>query len=318
MDALYVAHPAHPESLAFDAGFGKDGRRTVRMHQGVAMPQDEVSARTGKGYVYYRHKLPVRVMHWINVIALSLMFMSGLAIFNAHPALYWGKSSYDGTRPILTIRSTLDDKGAITGVTRVFGHEFDTTGVLGASRSASGGMTRVAFPSWLTIPGMKWLSMARAWHFFFAWIFVLNGVAFVLYAIASRHLARDLAPTSADWNGIGASIKDHLRFRHPSGEDAKRYNVLQKLAYLVVIFVLLPLVILMGLAMSPWLDALSAGWVDLFGGRQAARTIHFIVAWLLVAFVLVHVFEVIITGAWNNLRSMITGNYRVTPETDHG
>ena len=94
--------------------------------------------------------------------------------------------------------------------------------------------------------------------------------------------------------------------------------MLQKLAYLVVIFVLLPLVILVGLAMSPWLNSLFPGWVDIFGGRQAARTIHFIAAWLLVAFVLIHVFQVIITGLWNNLRSMITGRYRVTPETGHG
>jgi thiosulfate reductase cytochrome b subunit len=169
----------------------------------------------------------------------------------------------------------------------------------------------------MMIPGPQWLSMARSWHFFFAWIFVLNGIAFVLYSIVSRHLARDLAPTADDLKGIGASIRDHLRFRHPAGEAAKRYNVLQKLAYLVVIFVLLPLVILMGLAMSPWLNSLFPGWVDLFGGRQAARTIHFIAAWMLVGFVLIHVFEVVITGLWNNLRSMLTGRYRVTPEHAH-
>ena len=87
--------------------------------------------------------------------------------------------------------------------------------------------------------------------------------------------------------------------------------MLQKLAYLVVIFVLLPLAILMGFALSPWLNALIAGWVDFFGGRQTARSIHFIVAWLLVAFVVIHVFQVIVTGLWNNLRSMITGYYRV-------
>ena len=88
--------------------------------------------------------------------------------------------------------------------------------------------------------------------------------------------------------------------------------MLQKLAYLVVIFVLLPLIVMMGFAMSPWLDAVFTGWVDLVGGRQSARTIHFIIAWLLVAFVLIHVFQVIVTGLWNNLRSMITGRYRVS------
>jgi thiosulfate reductase cytochrome b subunit len=281
------------------------------------MPQDVAPASPAGQYLYYRHRLPVRVMHWINVAALTVMFMSGLQIFNAHARLYWGKSSYDGTPPVLTIASRPDGKGGLVGYADVLGREFDTTGVLGATRAANGSWVRAAFPGWITIPGMKWLSMARSWHFFFAWIFVLNGIAYVLYSIFSRHVARDLAPTGADLKGIGASIVDHLRFRHPAGEAAKRYNVLQKLVYLGVIFVLLPLVILMGLAMSPWLNSLFTGWVDLFGGRQAARTIHFIAAWLLVAFVLVHVFEVIVTGLWNNLRSMITGRYRVTQEPVH-
>jgi len=175
-----------------------------------------------------------------------------------------------------------------------------------------------AFPTWMTVPDSRWLSMARSWHFFFAWIFVINGLCYIAYTIASRHLSRDLAPTRDDLRGIGGSIVDHLRFRHPKGEAAKRYNVLQKLTYLLVIFVLLPLVILMGFAMSPRLDTLFTGWVDLFGGRQSARSIHFIAAWLLVLFVLVHVFEVIITGLWNNLRSMITGRYRVPAEEVHG
>jgi len=279
--------------------------------------QQQASEGVAHAYFYDRHRLPVRAMHWINVVALTILFMSGLQIFNAHAELNWGKSSYDGTPPVLTISSRVDPMGVVTGYTRVFGHEFDTTGLLGASKAPNGRVVRAAFPSWLTVPGPKWLSMARTWHFFFAWIFVLNGIAFVAYSLVSRHLARDLLPTRVDLAGIGASIHDHLRFRHPSGEDAKRYNVLQKLAYLVVIFVLLPLVILMGLAMSPWADTLATGWVDIFGGRQAARTIHFIVAWLLVGFVLIHVFEVIVTGLWNNLLSMITGRYRVTPENHH-
>jgi thiosulfate reductase cytochrome b subunit len=74
----------------------------------------------------------------------------------------------------------------------------------------------------------------------------------------------------------------------------------------------------MGFAMSPFLDSLIPGWVDLFGGRQSARTIHFIVAWLLVAFVFIHVFEVIITGVWNNLRSMITGQYKINSSHKDG
>jgi thiosulfate reductase cytochrome b subunit len=279
-------------------------------------PSVDAPSKPG-GDLYYRHTLPVRVMHWINVIALTILFMSGLNIFNAHPALYWGKSSYTGAPPILELEAKQEGSGELTGVTRVFGYEFNTTGVLGASKGMDGRLMAQGFPSWITIPDYRWLSIARAWHFFFAWIFVINGLAYVIYGIVSRHLSRDLAPTRSDWRSIGQSIKDHLNFRHPTGEASKRYNVLQKLTYLIVIFVLLPLVILMGLGMSPWMDSLLAGWVDLFGGRQSARTIHFIVAWLLVAFVLIHVFEVIITGLWNNLRSMLTGRYRVPVEESH-
>jgi thiosulfate reductase cytochrome b subunit len=278
------------------------------------MTQGSTGEHSAKGYLYYRHKLPVRVMHWINVIALTILFMSGLNIFSAHPALYWGKSSYTGRPPILQIGSTTDANDAAVGITRIFGHQFVTTGVLGVSKGSGGQIVDSTFPSWLTIPDGRWLSMARQWHFFFAWIFVINGLCYVVYSILSLHLFRDLAPTEGELRSIGQSIRDHLRFRHPSGEASKRYNVLQKLTYLIVIFVLLPLAILMGLAMSPGFDTLWPGWIDLFGGRQSARTIHFVVAWLLVAFVLIHIFEVIITGVWNNLRSMITGRYRVESE----
>jgi len=274
------------------------------------------TSRSGTSPTYVRHALPVRIMHWVNVVALMVLFMSGLNIFDAHPALYWGKSSYTGQPPVLEIGAVDKGEAGVIGVTRVFGREFDTTGVLGVS-TADGQRETRAFPSWLTIPDGRWLAMARSWHFFFAWVFVLNGLCYLGYALWTRHLARDLVPTGVELGGIGRSIADHLRFRHASGEAATRYNVLQKLAYLVVILGLLPLIALMGLAMSPRIDALFAGWVDLFGGRQSARTIHFIVAWVLVAFVAIHVFQVIVTGPWNNLRSMITGRYRVPPEERH-
>lgn len=266
--------------------------------------------------LYYRHALAVRIMHWINVVALTILFMSGLQIFNAHPALYWGKSSYTGNPPLLQIGVADKGDAGMIGYTRIFGHEFNTTGVLGLSHD-DGRVYAQAFPGWITIPDHQWLSMARSWHFFFAWVFVINGLCYLAYSLWSRHLARDLLPTRTDVASIGQSIKDHLRFKHETGEAAKRYNVLQKLAYLVVIFVLLPLLVLMGLAMSPRIDALFTGWIDIFGGRQSARTIHFVAAWLLVGFVLIHVFEVIITGLWNNLRSMITGRFRVPPEVRH-
>jgi thiosulfate reductase cytochrome b subunit len=274
------------------------------------------ATRIPGGYEYLRHPLVIRVLHWINVVALTILLMSGLNIFNAHPALYWGKSSYTGNPPVLMITSQVDGDGVAHGITRVFGHNFNTTGVLGVSTEPGGRTARRGFPSWLTIPDGQWLSMARTWHLFFAWVLVLNGLVYVAYAVASRHLSRDLAPTTTDWRSIGASIIDHLKFRHPHGEDVTRYNILQKLAYLTVIFVLLPLTILMGLGMSPWANAVWPGWVDIFGGRQSARTIHFVCAWLIVAFVLIHVFEVLITGVYNNVRSMITGRYKVTGVDD--
>ncbi len=222
---------------------------------------------------YARHGRLVRVTHWINAAALVVLLMSGLQIFNAHPALYWGQSSYSGRPPVFVLEE--------------------------------------GFPGWITIPDTQWFAMGRRWHLFFAWVLVVNGVAYLAHSLASRHVARDLVPTGADWRGIGRSIADHLRLRHPRGEAAARYNVLQKLAYLAVIFVLVPLMVLTGWAMSPGLDSVVPHWVEIFGGQQSARTIHFACAWLLVAFAAVHVFEVLVTGVWNNLRSMITGRYRI-------
>jgi len=258
----------------------------------------------------YRHRLPVRVMHWINVVCMTILLMSGLTIFNAHPALYWGKdSTFDSPWVAMTAENT--PTGPI-GVTHVAGARFVTTGVLGLS-DVQGTPTARAFPTWATIPSRQWLSMGRHWHFFFAWVFVLNGIVYVLYTVFSRHLSRDLLPTGTELRGIGRSVLDHLRLRHPTGVAATRYNVLQSLAYLVVIFGLLPLLVIAGLAMSPRLDAVFTGWVDLLGGRQSARTLHFLAAFGLVIFVLVHVFEVVVAGVWNEIRSMITGWYTVPP-----
>jgi thiosulfate reductase cytochrome b subunit len=270
------------------------------------------SLKSAGSYLYKRHSLAVRVMHWLNVISLTILLMSGLMIFNAHPSLDWGKSSYTGKPSVLSISARDLGNGQMKGVTNVLGYEFDTTGLLGVSAGANGAPNDVAFPPWMTIPSSYSLAESRLWHFFFAWLLVINGALYVMHAIASRHLKRDLLPTGSDVRGMGRSIVDHITFKHPQGEEAKRYNVLQKLAYLSVIFVLLPVIILGGWAMSPWLNSLWPGWVDIFGGRQAARTVHFIVAWLLVAFVAIHVFEVIISGLWNHMRSMITGNYRIT------
>jgi thiosulfate reductase cytochrome b subunit len=274
------------------------------------------AAAANERRLFYRHRLPVRVMHWINVISFFLMLMSGLGIFNAHPHLYWGLDS-DFDAPLLSMTARPGPDGQAHGVTQVGSRVFDTDGVLGASREEGAAQqTERAFPSWATIPGRQYLATARNWHLFFAWVFVLNGVAYVAYTVFSGHLRRDLLPRKTELRGIAGSLRDHLLFRHPGGEAAKRYNVLQNLSYLTVIFVLLPLIVLAGLGMSPRLDALFGGWVGILGGRQSARTLHFLAAFCLLAFVAVHVFEVIVTGLWNNLRSMITGYYRL-PANEH-
>jgi thiosulfate reductase cytochrome b subunit len=196
----------------------------------------------------------------------------------------------------------------------VAGYELRTTGLFGLSRDADGMLRERGFPAWATVPGPRWLSMARRWHFFFAWVLVVNGAIYAAYSLWSRHVSRDLLPTRRDLRSIGRSVLDHLRFRHPRGESSRHYNVLQKLTYLIVIFGLLPFVVLMGLAMSPSVNSMWPGWVDVFGGRQSARTLHFVAAMALVLFTLIHVFQVVITGVWNNLRSMITGRYEIRHE----
>ncbi|WP_426270154.1 cytochrome b/b6 domain-containing protein [Dyella kyungheensis] len=258
----------------------------------------------------YRHTLPIRIMHWINVIALTLMLFSGLQIFNAHPNLYWGNRSDQG-KEWLSLGAQEDAAGNLVGITRIGQHQVTTTGVLGVSKGSDGTPVARGFPSWLTVPSAGWLAMGRRWHFFFAWVFVLNGLCYIGYSLARKHLQRDMWPTRADWRGIGRSILDHIRFKHPHGAEALRYNILQRLAYLCVIFVFGIGIVLMGVAMSPRMDAVLSPLVEAVGGRQSARSIHFIIAWAFVAFVVIHLFEVLVSGVFNQLRGMITGYYKV-------
>jgi thiosulfate reductase cytochrome b subunit len=167
------------------------------------------------------------------------------------------------------------------------------------------------FPQWATLPGPQWLAMGRLWHFAFAWLFVINSLLFLAYAVAGGHLSRDLLPTKADLARLPREIVHHLKLEFPKGEGARRYNALQKLAYVFVIFLLGPLVVLTGLTMSPTMDSAFPALPWIFGGRQSARTIHFICAFSFLGFFIVHVAMVILSGAWNNLRSMITGSYAI-------
>ena len=258
-----------------------------------------------------RHRAPLRAMHWINLLCMLVLVGSGLQVFNAHPALYWGAASHFDT-PVFATQSVRGADGKARGATRIGGATFDTTGVLGVSKRSSDDRNVVrGFPEWATIPGSRSLALGRRWHFFFAWLWVINGACYLLWSLASRHLSRDLAMQRRDWREIPRSVADHLRFRHPVGDDATRYNPLQKLAYLGVIFVLAPLAVLTGLSMSPQMDSVLGWWLQFVGGRQSARAIHFVVMALLVLFTLVHVLMVVYAGPVNELRSMVTGRFRV-------
>jgi thiosulfate reductase cytochrome b subunit len=257
----------------------------------------------------YRHSLLVRLTHWLNVLCLVVLLMSGLQIFNAHPALYWGQAS-DFAKPIASIGAH-EKGGKRVGFTQFFGHEFETTGLLGLSGPATKPQER-GFPAWITLPSYQDLATGRRWHFFFAWLFVINGLVYLLSGVLGGHVWRDLIPSRQRLRHLGRSMIEHLRLRFPTGEEAKQYNVLQQLSYLVVIFLVLPMLVLGGLTMSPGLDAAFPELTAVFSGRQSARTVHFIAAWVLVAFVLVHVLMVVLSGVWNNMRSMVTGWYAIT------
>ena len=258
----------------------------------------------------YRHAVLTRVTHWINALCILVLILSGLQIFNAHPALYIGQASnFDA--PVLAMTARAGADGVPVGETKILGATFDTTGVLGVSTRAGKQEAR-GFPAWLTLPTYRDLATGRRWHFFFAWLFVINGVVYLLASLANRHLTRDLVPGWREIRSVPRSIVDHLRLRFDHGRD---YNVLQKLGLIVVV---LPLVVATGLTMSPGVNAAVPWLVELFGGRQTARTIHFICATLIVLFIIVHLVMVVASGPINNLRSMITGRYRTNaPEASH-
>lgn len=290
----------------------------------------------------YRHTLTIRITHWINALCLAVLLLSGLQIFNAHPALYFGtKSDFEapslemkavgaeGIASGAALRSSQslaaqradqgaqpqanndenDEETANRGVTTAFRHVFDTTGWFGLAYGADGQLAQRGFPSWLTLPGEQDLATARRWHFTFAWILLINGLTYLAYVLVTGHVRRDLWARGSEWRDIPHSIWEHLRLRFPKGDAARHYNVLQKLTYLAVIFIMLPVMILAGMTMSPGLNARFPFLLTLFGGRQTARTVHFILAFGLVAFALVHVAMVILSGFFNNMRSMITGRY---------
>ena len=215
-----------------------------------------------------RHGLATRLWHWVNAISFVILFMSGLNISNAHRHLYWGDWGFSPDEAWLAV---------------------------------------VRFPGWATIPGYYSLAGARDWHVLFAPIFAFGLLAFMIAALLSGHFRRDIATSIAEWKpaSILTDIRAHLRLEFDHG--AGKYNFLQKAAYSLVLFVALPGMILTGMAMSPGMEAAWPWLSDIFGGRQSARSIHFILAWGLFAFFLVHILLVLLSGPFRQIRDMITG-----------
>ena len=215
-----------------------------------------------------KHALSTRIWHWLNLLCVVILFMSGLNISNAHRFLYWGEYGFDPAEAWFAVPR---------------------------------------FPGWATIPDYYSLSIARDWHILFAWPFAL-GVLFMWIAmLVNRHFWRDLRTSPREWtpSAIWHDIREHLKlnFEH----EGAKYNFLQKVAYGVVLGVLLPGMIFSGLAISPGFEPAAPWLVDMFGGRQSARSIHFIFAWALFAFFVVHIVLVLLSGPARQIRDMITG-----------
>jgi Ni/Fe-hydrogenase b-type cytochrome subunit len=215
-----------------------------------------------------RHALGTRLWHWVNLLSVMVLFMSGLNISNAHPWLYWGDWGFEPSQAWLAVPR---------------------------------------FPGWMTIPDYYSLAKARDWHVVFAWVFSLGLLLFMLGSLLNGHFRRDLFTRPAEWKlaHVLADIREHLRlnFEH----EGSKFNFLQKVAYSKVIFLLLPLMIFTGMAISPGMNAAAPWLLDLLGGRQSARSIHFICAWALVAFMLLHVGLVLVSGPAKQLKDMIFG-----------
>ena len=282
-------------------------------------PTPEIHDRTAsaetpapiKRPVIYRQFLWTRLTHWLWAISLFFLLLSGLQIFNAHPALYLGdQSGFGFDNEVFSMRAENSDAGPV-GRTIVLGHRFDTSGLFGLS-SENGAPAARGFPAWATIPSYHDLATGRVVHFFFAWMLSATLLLWLLGSLINGHLHRDLVPRLSDLRNLPRDIADHVRLRFHHTRD---YNTLQKFAYAGVLFVLFPLMIATGLAMSPTMNAALPWLPEILGGRQTARTIHFLTMLLLVGFFIIHMLMILAAGPLNELRSIVTGWYRTDPPT---
>lgn len=219
-----------------------------------------------------KHALATRWWHWTNLVCVVILFMSGLGISNAHPRLYWGEWGFAREDAWLIVPK---------------------------------------FPYWMTIPGRYDLAGARDWHILMAWPFAVMLLVMWLAMMVNGHFKRDLVTTRKEWKpaAIWHDIVQHAKFNfeHAKEEGGDKFNFLQKLSYGIVLGIFLPMMVFTGMAISPGMQP-SWGWfTDLVGGRQSARSLHFIFAFAIAGFFIVHVLLVIVHKPLQQLRDMITG-----------
>jgi thiosulfate reductase cytochrome b subunit len=248
-------------------------------HDGRAIDGISQTAETHRP----RHSALVRVTHWLITLSFLALLVTGVEVLISHPRFYWGETGNVNTQPLFTLRIPSSRATVPTG----YGY---------------------------VLPDQN--GWSRYLHFQSAWVAVCTGLLYVAFGFFSGHFRRNLLPARSDLTpkGLATSIAQHLRFSRPSAEEAWSYNVLQRLTYLLVIFVLFPLVIWTGLAMSPAFEGAIPAAVSVLGGRQSARTLHFFVSGFLLLFLFVHVFMVGLAGFRNRVRAMITGRATTVKE----
>ena len=259
----------------------------------------------------YRHSRIVRVTHWLNAVAIFALLFSGFGISQLYAPLHWGDAGQDWGDVGNEMNATAGDLyPAIARAPTVPWSELRRAASPGAAVLEPGARVDDSLSSaegYLRNP-----SRVRD-HILFAWLFLFNGLVYLAAGVFSGRFLGILRPSWRDISlrRLGRELWNHARLRFPGGDAARTYNLLQKYAYLFVIFVALPLQLLTGLVLLPWMDGAFPWFKDIFLGRQSARTIHFFCSLLILAFVMAHVAMVVLSGFRNNMRSMITGWYRL-------
>jgi thiosulfate reductase cytochrome b subunit len=223
-----------------------------------------------------QHSGVVRVTHWVTALAFLALLVSGVEILISHPRFYWGEAGNVLTRPLFKIPIPASRATVPTG----YGY---------------------------VLPDQN--GWSRNLHFQAAWVIVLTGWLYVGFGFFQGHFRKNLLPARGDvsWGGFVAVVGQHLRLKPIVQDEAGSYNVWQRLTYLLVVFVLFPLIVWTGLAMSPAIASVFPGAVAVLGGQQSARTIHFFVTVLLLLFFVVHIAMIVLSGFGDRVRAMITG-----------